>query len=418
MTFKKKLLSSLLLGAMLANGLPAALAAENEISQAGGTGQSSVTLTVEAPSRPGGGSHHSGGGGSSSNRNASFTISIKDSEGAETDPSGDVSVKRNDDLTVKIAAKDGYEIVDVIVDGKSQGAINSYTFKRVQAKHTLSVTAKPTKLLTDDHIAYIKGYPDGGVHPWAPITRAETAAIFYRLMNAESREKYGGAEPQFIDTDATWAKKEIAALASASILKGYQDDTFRPNAPITRAEFAAIASRFDKLEEGSQQFSDVPTSHWAYELIASAAKKGWVNGYEDGAFRPDNNITRSEAVKITNAVLERSCDEEYLNAHLSDVVRFNDISDMNWAYLDIMEAANAHEYEMEKETEKWTGLGLNESESDQENKDANKTDKAKAVKMASVSIPVARSLGKTENVIVSEDNQHGVRLRFVSGHIL
>lgn len=128
MTFKKKLLSSLLASALLANGLPAALAAENEVSQTGGVGQSSVTLSVEDVRSPSGGG---GGGGSHSSKRTSFTISIKESEGAETDPYGDVTVKRNDDLTVKIAAKDGYEIVDVIVDGNSQGAINSYTFKRV-----------------------------------------------------------------------------------------------------------------------------------------------------------------------------------------------------------------------------------------------------------------------------------------------
>lgn len=442
MTFKKKLLSSLLAGALFVNGPPLALAAENEVIKSGGTGKSDITLTVEdtrfngdndgnnssndgnndssGDSNNGGGSGSNSGGsggssGSHSDKRSSFVISIEKTEGVETTPSGDVSVNRNNDLTVKIAAKDGFVITDVVVDGISQGPIESYTFKRVQAKHTLSVEAEPVSMLTDEHIAYINGYPDGGVHPWANITRAETSAVFYRLLNNESRERYNSSAAPFTDTSGSWAQKEIATLTEAGILNGYQDGAFRPNAPITRAEFAAIASRFDKLEEGSQQFDDVSPSHWAYQVIASAAKKGWVNGYEDGTFRPDNNITRSEAVKITNAVLERTCDEEYMNAHPSDVVHFNDISDMNWAYLDIMEAANPHDYKREDQTEKWTGMVKEAASSASSTEKPQSADGARAVKMVSVSVPISRAMQMADDVIVSEDNPNGVRLQFIFG---
>ena len=145
-------------------------------------------------------------------------------------------------------------------------------------------------------------------------------------------------------------------MTSAGILEGYEDGTFRPDASITRAEFAAIASRFDKLEAGSKTFSDVPESHWAYEAISSAAEKGWINGYPDGTFRPENAITRAEAVTLANAVLQRECDEAFVADHLSEMLTFNDLSDGHWAYGEIMEAANAHDYESVDGSETWTGL--------------------------------------------------------------
>lgn len=299
----------------------------------------------------GGGGGGGGGGGTSTN-----TITVKKDDGATVTPGGDkdgkVSVPSGSDKNFTIKADDGYTITDVIVDGKSQGPKDSYKFTNVRENHTLEV--KVAKMLTGDHIAYIKGYPDGGVHPEANITRAEVSAIFYRLLTDSARDQYAASSSRFADANNSWATKEIATLTNAGILKGYNDGTFRPNASITRAEFAAIASRFDKLSGGTKTFSDVPSSHWAYAAITSAAEKGWVNGYSDGTFRPENAITRAEVVKITNAVLTRICDKNYVAKNLSKLTSYNDLSASHWAYYDILEASNAHDYKTVSGVENWT----------------------------------------------------------------
>lgn len=295
-----------------------------------------------------------GGGGGGGGGTPSYTITVTEGEGANATPDGKVSVSSGGDKTIEIGAEDGFVVTDVLVDGESVGAVDEYTFENVREDHTLEI--KTAKLLTGDHIAYINGYPDGGVHPEANITRAEVSAIFYRLLSDEARSQYEVSSSRFADANANWASAEIATLTSAGILEGYEDGTFRPDASITRAEFAAIASRFDKLEAGSKTFSDVPESHWAYEAISSAAEKGWINGYPDGTFRPENAITRAEAVTLANAVLQRECDEAFVADHLSEMLTFNDLSDGHWAYGEIMEAANAHDYESVDGSETWTGL--------------------------------------------------------------
>ena len=301
----------------------------------------------------GGGGGGGGGGGTPTN-----TITVKKDDGATVTPGGDkdgkVSVPSGSDKNFTIKADDGYTITDVIVDGKSQGPKDSYKFTNVRENHTLEV--KVAKMLTGDHIAYIKGYPDGGVHPEANITRAEVSAIFYRLLTDSARDQYAASSSRFADANNSWAAKEIATLTNAGILKGYNDGTFRPDASITRAEFAAIASRFDKLSGGTKTFSDVPSSHWAYAAITSAAEKGWVNGYSDGTFRPENAITRAEVVKITNAVLTRICDKNYVAKNLSKLTSYNDLSASHWAYYDILEASNAHDYKTVSGVENWTAL--------------------------------------------------------------
>ena len=301
----------------------------------------------------GGGGGGGGGGGSSTN-----TITVKKDEGSTVTPAGDtngkVTVPSGSDKNFVIKADDGYTITDVIVDGKSQGPKDSYEFKNIRENHTLEV--KVAKLLTGDHIAYIKGYPDGGVHPTANITRAEVSAIFYRLLSDDARSVYTTNIHNFTDVHNSWASTEISTLTNAGILKGYTDGSFRPDAAITRAEFAAIAARFDKLSGGNKTFSDVPTDHWAYAAITSAAEKGWVNGYSDGTFRPDNAITRAEVVKITNAVLMRTCDKDYVADNLSKLISYNDLTSAYWAYYDIHEASNAHDYKVVNDAEIWINL--------------------------------------------------------------
>lgn len=312
-----------------------------------------ATVYAQYTVRSSGGGGGGGGGAVSSN-----TITVKQDDGVTVTPApdknGKVTVVSGSDKEFKFKADKGYVITDVIVDGKSQGALDSYKFTKVRENHTLEV--KVAKMLTGDHIAYIKGYPDGGVHPNANITRAEVAAIFYRLLTDDARKQYAADSSRFADANNSWAAKEIATLTNAGILKGYNDGSFKPNASISRAEFATVASRFDKLSGGSKTFTDVPSTHWAYAAITSAAEKGWVNGYSDGSFRPNNSINRAEVVKITNAVLGRSCDKNFVAVNLEKLHDYNDINASFWAYYEILEASNAHDYKTVSGVESWSAV--------------------------------------------------------------
>lgn len=194
-----------------------------------------------------------------------------------------------------------------------------------------------------EHFNYIIGYPDGGVHPTANITRAEVATIIYRVLSAESREQFLTEENSFSDvSEGAWYNTAISTLANAGILNGYRDGTFRPNAMITRAEVATIISRFTKISGGRASFYD-SAEHWASSYIATAAENGWVTGYPDGTFRPDNPITRAETVTMINRLLDRKPETE--KDLLSDMTIFNDNTDPSaWYYLQFQEAANNHEY--------------------------------------------------------------------------
>ncbi|MBQ7492672.1 MAG: S-layer homology domain-containing protein [Clostridia bacterium] len=208
-----------------------------------------------------------------------------------------------------------------------------------------------------DHDAYIIGYPDGMVHPEANITRAEVATIFFRLLTNEIRDKNLTEINAFSDVkDGMWFNAAVSTMAKLDIVTGYPDGTFRPNDTITRAEFAAIAARFDReTSAGETAFSDI-LGHWARTEIEKAAYNGWITGYPDGTFRPDRKITRAESMALVNRVLAR--DPERPEDLLPDMIRWPD--NMNtgaWYYLDVQEATNSHDYEREtKPTETWTVL--------------------------------------------------------------
>lgn len=296
-----------------------------------------------------------GGGGGGGGGVSTVTITVTEDTGAKVTPNGKVSVSVGSDKHFDIKADDGYTITDVIVDGKSQGPMTSYDFKNIKEAHTLVV--KASKLLRGDHIAFISGYPDGSVHPNANITRGEVSMIFYRLLADNVRAANSGSRAPYGDVASTaWYADAVATLSRMGILKGYEDGTFKPDAAVTRAEFATIASRFDKLATGTKTFKDVPASHWAYAAISSAAEKGWVSGYEDGTFRPDRAITRAEVAKLTNAVLNRSCDKNYVDTNKASIKNFTDLPTSFWGYYEIMEAANAHDYNNNGSLETWTGL--------------------------------------------------------------
>ena len=215
----------------------------------------------------------------------------------------------------------------------------------------------PTGLNGDDHYAYIVGYPNGNVEPNGNITRAEVATIFFRLLTEKVRTANSTQSNSLSDvTRGQWFNHAVSTLSSMGIVKGHNDGTFAPNAPITRAEFAAIAARFDdKNTDTSSKFTDI-ASHWAKNEIGIAANKGWINGYPDGTFRPNQYITRAEAMTLVNRVLNRL--PENSSDLLDSMIKWPDNSDASqWFYLAVQEATNSHYYKTkENKFEKWTKL--------------------------------------------------------------
>ena len=214
---------------------------------------------------------------------------------------------------------------------------------------------EPEEIKGEDHKAYIFGYPNGTVRPNGSITRAEAAAMLSRLLNIEAIGS--AAKPQFTDTESSWYNKAINAVVFRGIMKGYPDGRFRPNAPITRAEFTQMISTIDNKPYGVAPFADVP-GHWAERAIGSEYQAKRITGYPDGLFRPDSNITRAEAAVILNKIFERKYDNLSLlkckNPQM--IKRFTDLNESFWGWHDMVEATNTHEYvrrEKNKLPEDW-----------------------------------------------------------------
>ena len=226
---------------------------------------------------------------------------------------------------------------------------------------TLTILVKdptPDKpdLNRNDHFAYITGYGDGTVRPQANITRAETATIFYNLLTKESRDAFYATTCSFSDVpDDAWYTIYVATLTKAGILHGDGDGTFRPEAPITRAEMATIVALFAELKETSVTFSDIQ-GHWAQKNIELAASNGWISGDGDGTFRPDDYITRAETISMINRALDRA--KLTAASLLPGMKTFSDNQNpLAWYYLAIQEAANSHEYTRDAlGFETWTAL--------------------------------------------------------------
>ena len=296
------------------------------------------------------------------------------------DPSGEVAVPKGENQTFKITPNEGYHINDVLVDGKSVGAVTEYKFENVTEAHKIHATfarnytpsypIQPEQpkvdipdddalgLNTTDHFAYIVGYGNGQVRPQNAITRAEVATIFFRLLTDDVREENFTSTNKYTDVAAgAWYNNAVSTLSAMGIITGYPDGTFRPNAYITRAEFAAIAARFDADGDKTlAAFSDI-ANHWAKDEISVAYNNGWVDGYPDGTFGPQRNITRAETVTLVNRVLNRKPETE--DDLLSDMTTWTDNADKKaWYYLAIQEATNSHYYKYKEnsEYEKWTEL--------------------------------------------------------------
>ena len=237
----------------------------------------------------------------------------------------------------------------------------SYTIKSSSGSH--SGGSRPS-LNTKDHYGYIIGYPvdyytgqpttdqtKKPVRPEGKITRAEVATIYFRMLTDESRTKFWSQSSGYSDVKTgDWFNNAVSTLSKAGIIAGYEDGSFRPNGYITRAEFATIAARFfDVTYNGKDLFPDI-SGHWAKDYINQAANKGFVNGYEDGTFKPDRNITRAEAVTLVNRTLDRHPDKNHFTKDM--LVWPDNMDQTKWYYADMQEATNSHTYQMKENSDK------------------------------------------------------------------
>lgn len=210
------------------------------------------------------------------------------------------------------------------------------------------------KLNTSDHFAYVQGYPDGTVKPAGNITRAETAAILFRLMDDASRKTYYSTKSGFRDVaSGSWYNTYVATLNNAGVITDSSNGYFRPNEAITRAELAAMLAKFSETTGAANYFNDVSAKYWAANAIAICAKLGWINGYPDGTFRPDKNVTRAELMAMINRATGRA--PKSADAFLPGMKTWIDNTADKWYYLDVQEATNSHSYTV-KGSETWTAL--------------------------------------------------------------
>ena len=293
-----------------------------------------------------------------------YVIDASAGEGGTITPHGKVYVVSGGSRTFTIAAADGYQLIDVLVDGISVGAMDTYTFTNVRKNHTIQAVFAPVDqkpgpddtgvsqwLNTKDHMAYLHGYDDGTFGPDSRMTRAEAAQMFYNLL----LDKEVPVTVSFQDVPAdAWYADAVNTLASLGIITGVGDGRYEPDRAITRAEFTVIAMRFAKLPAGGQNiFSDVSAEDWYYEQVVGAVAYGWIGGYSDGTFRPKETITRAEVTAIVNRMLGRSADVTYIDSHREMLVHFADVSRFYWAYYDVAEATNAHTYRYTATGESW-----------------------------------------------------------------
>lgn len=210
------------------------------------------------------------------------------------------------------------------------------------------------KLNTSDHFAYVQGYPNGTVKPAGNITRAETAAILFRLMDDASRKTYYSTKSGFRDVaSGSWYNTYVATLNNAGVITDSSNGYFRPNEAITRAELAAMLAKFSETTSAANYFNDVSAKYWAANAIAICAKLGWINGYPDGTFRPDKNVTRAELMAMINRATGRA--PKSADAFLPGMKTWIDNTSDKWYYLDVQEATNSHSYTV-KGSETWTAL--------------------------------------------------------------
>lgn len=310
--------------------------------------------------------HTSSGGGGGGGVTA-YTIEATAGSNGSISPSGKTAVVSGEDATFVITPDSGYRVADVLVDGKSVGAVRSYTFENVKANHTISVTFEEGEQVIDpdetgvsdwlntaDHIVYLNGYMDGTFRPDDNMTRAEAAQMFYNLLN----DKDVAITVSFSDVASdAWYAEAVNTLASLGMITGVGDNKYEPDRSITRAEFTAIAMRFADLATGGENvFSDVAEDAWYHDYVVGSIQYGWITGYSDGTFRPENTITRAEVTTIVNRMLGRSADRTFIAEHADELRSFSDVTTSHWSYYAVMEATNAHDFTKDNGVETWNGL--------------------------------------------------------------
>lgn len=318
---------------------------------------------------------HSSGGGGDGSSSASITVNktdalgkplagasfvLKDSRGREayqatSNASGIVRFTKVDSGTYTLLEKAAPE--DYVISDKTYELTVSGSRVTMDGKTYSPVTfvnRRAAELNRRDHYAFLVGYADGTFGPERNMTRAEVTTMFARLLTEQiEADKTYSSTFNDVAKDC-WAANYIGYMQQFGIVTGYEDGSFRPDAPVTRAEFAAIASRFEKLTQGSASFTDVPDTHWAFKYINFAATRGWVTGYEDGTFKPEHSITRAEVAAVTCRLLERSADQTYIRSHIGELRTFADVTESHWAYWYAMEAANGHDYTKSGGSENWS----------------------------------------------------------------
>lgn len=296
-----------------------------------------------------------GSGGSSGGGSTSYTLRYA-SNGGTAYP--DERYAANTVVSLdKTPIRAGYQFTGWYADAALTQKITSVKMSSNKTVYVgWSASTVPEMLNGDDHFAYVVGYTDGTVRPNANISRAETAVIFFRLLKPEVRDGNLTTENTFRDiTPEAWCNTPISTMAALGIVKGRTADRFDPNAPITRAEFAAICARFDTgVTSGNNNFTDI-SGYWAEAEIKRAASLGWILGYTDGTFRPDRYITRAEAMTMINRVLCRIPEGE--DALLDGMNVWPDNKPGDWHYLAVQEATNSHTFQHKGDIyERWTEL--------------------------------------------------------------
>ena len=296
-----------------------------------------------------------GGGGGTTTR---YTLHYESNGGTEYDSE---RYTRNTEVRLeKVPVREGYTFTGWYADKDLTEKIS--TIKMTSNKTVYAgweATGVPDWLNGADHFAYIIGDDEGYVRPLANVTRAETAAIFFRLLKEDVREEYLTDRSGFADVEqGAWYNKAVSTMAALGVVKGYTEDTFAPHEAITRAEFAAICARFDTgTSDGESSFTDI-SGHWAESEIRRAAQLGWIQGDPDGRFRPNAPITRAETMTIINRVLNRLPEEK--EDLLAGMKEWPDALPGAWYYLAVQEATNSHAYEGKGEVyERWTALNVN-----------------------------------------------------------
>ena len=315
------------------------------------------------------GSGGSGGGGGGGTATDKYPIHVEDT-GNGTAASDKQEAAAGEDVTIDT---DG-EIIDITVADKNGNEVpitdngdGSFTFEMPNSEVTVKVDFEPLPdvadpndtgvadwLNTSDHVSYLSGYPDGSFKPGNNMTRAEVAQMFYNLL----LDKDVAITVSFKDVKQdSWYATAVHTLASLGIITGIGNDQFAPERAITRAEFTAIAMRFATLDTtGINIFSDVTENDWFYDYVVGSIQYGWITGYEDGTFRPNHTISRAEVTTITNRMLGRSADESYVNDHSSELKSFTDVTNAHWAYYQIVEATNSHDFEKTDGSETWNNI--------------------------------------------------------------